>query len=74
MGVRPGSRWVEGSTPRDWSPVSEGTWGTKAGVQIEIPGRAEGPVLQLDTCDKHPRVSPPSLVRTGVTGLTQKQN
>lgn len=47
MGVQPGSKWVEGPTPCDWSPVSGGTWGTEAGIQVETPGRAEGSVLQL---------------------------
>lgn len=74
MGVQPGSRWVEGSTLCDWSPVSGGTWGTKAGIQVETAGRAEGSVLQLDTCKKRPRASPPSLVRTEVKGLTREQN
>ena len=74
MGVQPGSRRVEGSTPCDGSPVSGGTWGTKAGIQVETAGRAEGSVLQLDTCDKRPRASPSSLVRTEVKGLTQEQN
>lgn len=74
MGMQPGSRCVEGSTLCDWSPVSGGTWGTKAGIQVETAGRAEGSVLQLDTCKKRPRASPPSLVRTEVKGLTREQN
>lgn len=73
MGVQPGSKWVEGPTPCDWSPVSGGTWGTEAGIQVETPGRAEGSVLQLDPCGKHPRASPPSLVRTEVKEVAQEQ-